>query len=90
MGHVPAALVLAALAGCGGDQVREVDKSAPAMEGYRHIEDLYIVDCLLPGEVRQMGKMTKLSPRKPTKLPGTAASGVASTWPTAGPTIVRP
>lgn len=58
---------LAALAGCGAGQVRPVDSSAPAMEGYHNVDDLYIVDCLLPGQVRQMGKMTYLSPRKPIK-----------------------
>ncbi len=61
------ALIAAALAGCGGGQVREADSSAPEMEGYRHVEDMYVVDCLLPGEVRQMGEMTYLSPRKPVK-----------------------
>jgi uncharacterized caspase-like protein len=60
------ALIAATLAGCGG-QVREVESSAPEMEGYRHVEDMYVVDCLLPGEVRQMGKTTYLSPRKPVK-----------------------
>lgn len=60
------ALIVATLAGCGG-QVREVDSSAPEMEGYRHVEDMYVVDCLLPGEVRQMGRSTYLSPRKPVK-----------------------
>jgi hypothetical protein len=29
-------------------------------------EDLEIVDCLLPGQVRQLGAMTYLSPRRPT------------------------
>lgn len=60
------ALIVTTLAGCGG-QVREVDPSAPEMEGYRHVEDMYVVDCLLPGEVRQMGRSTYLSPRKPVK-----------------------
>ncbi|MGI1679495.1 MAG: caspase family protein [Cellvibrionaceae bacterium] len=30
-------------------------------------EDLYIVDCLLPGQVRKLGSMTYLSPRRPTR-----------------------
>ncbi len=37
------------------------------MEGFQAVEDYYIVDCLLPGEVRQMGRMTYLSPRIPTR-----------------------
>lgn len=60
-------LLTAAIIGCGGGQVRDLDASAPAMEGYQHVEDLYVVDCLLPGEVRQMGNSTYLSPRKPIK-----------------------
>ncbi|MDZ7687081.1 MAG: hypothetical protein U5O39_20750 [Gammaproteobacteria bacterium] len=60
-------VLTAAVIGCAGGQVRDLDPTAPAMEGYRHVEDLYVVDCLLPGEVRQMGEMTYLSPRKPIK-----------------------
>ncbi len=29
--------------------------------------DLYVVDCLLPGQVRRLGAMTYLSPRRPTR-----------------------
>jgi len=58
---------LTALAACGTGQVRPVDNASPATEGYHNVDDLYIVDCLLPGQVRQMGKMTYLSPRKPIK-----------------------
>lgn len=59
-----AAFLVACAAGTG---VRQPDDSSAAMEGYRHVEDLYIVDCLLPGQVRQMGKMTYLTPRRPIK-----------------------
>lgn len=33
----------------------------------RSAEDLIIVDCLLPGQVRKLGSMTYLTPRRPTK-----------------------
>lgn len=31
------------------------------------VQDLYIVDCLLPGQVRQLGNSTYLTPRRPTR-----------------------
>jgi len=31
------------------------------------VADLYVVDCLLPGQVRQLGMRTYLTPRRPTK-----------------------
>lgn len=55
------------LAGCPSGQIRSVDEEAVEMEGFDPIEDLYIVDCLLPGEVRRMGQMTYLSPRIPSR-----------------------
>ncbi len=39
---------------------------AAATIGIVRREDLEIVDCLLPGQVRQLGNMTYLSPRRPT------------------------
>ena len=45
--------------------------SAPAenkaTEGMVARQDLEIVECLLPGEVRQLGQMTYLAPRRPTR-----------------------
>ena len=38
------------------------------MEGFREMSDLYIVDCLLPGEVRRMGKAVYMSPRRPARM----------------------
>ena len=38
-----------------------------ATEGRTDVSDLYIVDCLLPGQVRQVGGRTYLSPRRPTR-----------------------
>lgn len=38
-----------------------------AVEGLTKVEDLHVVDCLLPGQVRRLGKQTYLSSRRPTK-----------------------
>jgi len=38
-----------------------------AFEGQVAIADLQIVDCLLPGQVRQLGRRTFLSPRRPIR-----------------------
>lgn len=38
-----------------------------AQEGYETTEDLYIVDCLLPGQVRNLGSMKYVAPRRPVK-----------------------
>lgn len=59
----PLALSLALLAGCGAtNPAKEV--SGTSKEGYESLEDLYIVDCLLPGQVRRLGSMQYLSPRR--------------------------
>lgn len=56
------------LAACAaGTSIKDADPSSRTLEGYRHVDDLYVVDCLLPGEVRQMGQMTYLTPRRPIK-----------------------
>lgn len=52
----------AALSGC--NQTAAVKDDGQAAEGYRALEDLYIVDCLLPGQVRRLGSMSYLSPRR--------------------------
>ncbi len=61
---VPLLLVLAS---CADQQVRPLDSSSPEMAGFREMSDLYVVDCLLPGEVRRMGKAMYLSPRRPIR-----------------------
>ena len=38
-----------------------------AMEGFRDVQDLYVVDCLLPGQVRRLGGATYLTPRRPIR-----------------------
>lgn len=40
--------------------------SIPIPEEAR-VQDLYIVDCLLPGQVRQLGNSTYMTPRRPTR-----------------------
>ena len=37
----------------------------PAVPEGAKVQDLYIVDCLLPGQVRQLGNATYLTPRRP-------------------------
>lgn len=49
-------------------QVRDADESSVEMEGFDAVDDYYVVDCLLPGEVRRMGRSTYLSPRIPARL----------------------
>ncbi len=39
--------------------------SESALEGRTSLADLYVVDCLLPGQVRQLGSRTYLTPRRP-------------------------
>jgi len=41
-------------------------KAAAPSQGVLRREDLEIVDCLLPGQVRQLGNMSYLTPRRPT------------------------
>ncbi|MGB5620424.1 MAG: hypothetical protein WBM78_26525 [Desulfobacterales bacterium] len=40
---------------------------APSELATSDAEDLLVVDCLLPGRVRKMGRMATLSPRRPIK-----------------------
>jgi uncharacterized protein len=54
--------VLIATAGVAGD-----DKADKAREGMTKRQDLEIVDCLLPGQVRQLGQMTYVSQRRPVR-----------------------
>lgn len=49
-------------AGDQADQAQNLPAPTP-----RSAEDLLIVDCLLPGQVRKLGPMTFLTPRRPMK-----------------------
>lgn len=62
-----AAMILAAAtAGVAMDGARAAGDSH-ARQGMTERQDLEIVDCLLPGQVRRLGTMTYLSPRRPTR-----------------------
>jgi uncharacterized caspase-like protein len=58
------ALTVAALAGCNATTSTKSGAQGKAQEGYESLDDLYIVDCLLPGQVRRLGSMSYLSPRR--------------------------
>ncbi len=48
---------------CAGRQ--STSSNDRAREGQVAIADLYVVDCALPGQVRQLGNRTYLTPRRP-------------------------
>lgn len=56
---------LGVLASC--NQSTATKEEASAKEGYQDLEDLYIVDCLLPGQVRSLGTMKYVAPRRPIR-----------------------
>jgi uncharacterized caspase-like protein len=58
------ALTIAALVGCNSSTSTKAGGETKAAEGYESLDDLYIVDCLLPGQVRRLGSMQYLSPRR--------------------------
>ena len=43
------------------------EDAAAATEGITDVADLFVVDCLLPGQVRTVGGRTYLTPRRPTR-----------------------
>ena len=57
-----AAAASALLAACAGGPSGSIEIPEGAA-----VADLYIVDCLLPGQVRQLGNSTYLTPRRPTR-----------------------
>lgn len=57
--------VLSMLTSC--NQTAATKDNSNAQEGYQALEDLYIVDCLLPGQVRNLGTMKYLAPRRPVR-----------------------
>ena len=57
-----AGAVFFALTGCAGG-----GSPAPTVPDNAGVDDLYIVDCLLPGQVRRLGNNTYLTPRRPTR-----------------------
>lgn len=63
-GHLVAPLVAATVFACSGVLARDADK---AREGMVTRSDLEIVECLLPGQARQLGGMSYLGPRRPVR-----------------------
>jgi TPR repeat protein/uncharacterized caspase-like protein len=62
-------MFLAVLIGCQTATVSDQDY-ARAMEGYnpQDTDKLFVVDCLLPGQIRKLGsQITYISPRRPVK-----------------------
>jgi len=45
----------------------EQHSSAPSAPPAGRAEDLFVVDCLLPGQIRKLGRMTFLTSRRPVK-----------------------
>lgn len=58
--------MMIALSSCGGTPSKDLAESN-SLEGYTALDDLYIVDCLLPGQLMRLGNMNYLAPRKPVK-----------------------
>ncbi len=66
------ALFILSIYGCASNPGKGDAQAVLAEAGSLKVGDLMVVDCLLPGQVRQMGsRLTYLSPRRPIK---TAAS----------------
>lgn len=61
------ALLIAGLAACNQTAATKDGGESNAQEGYTDVDDLYIVDCLLPGQVRNLGTMKYLSARRPIR-----------------------
>ncbi len=53
------------LGGCNQSTPTKPDESAS--EGFTEVSDLYVVDCLLPGQVRSLGGAKFLSARRPIR-----------------------
>lgn len=59
--------VLLAAPGGFAQQVRDFSADSIEAEGFSEFDDFYVVDCLLPGEVRRMGRTMFMSPRRPVR-----------------------
>jgi len=61
-------LVLVVSAGCQSTGSLDIVESGFVPAGAVHAEDLLVVDCLLPGQVRKLGRsQVYMTPRRPTK-----------------------
>ncbi|HEY7771929.1 MAG TPA: caspase family protein [Marinagarivorans sp.] len=54
-----------ALSACGSGNVKDLNTTAT--EGFKNKEDLYVVDCKLPGQMMRLGNMQYLAPRRATR-----------------------
>ncbi|WP_242518863.1 MULTISPECIES: tetratricopeptide repeat protein [Thiorhodovibrio] len=64
---VVAAVLLFAL-GCESNPEQGAGMVQPGVSSFQRIDDLVLVDCLLPGQIRQLGsRMTYLAPRRRVK-----------------------
>ena len=54
-----------ALTACGSGNVKDINTTAT--EGFKNKEDLYVVDCKLPGQMMRLGNMQYLAPRRATR-----------------------
>src|SRR5262245_65202737 len=65
------ATFLLVLSGCAAStpsvETPEQRAVAPGTSMPGRAEELFVVDCLLPGQVRKLGRMTFLTPRRPIK-----------------------
>jgi uncharacterized caspase-like protein/regulator of replication initiation timing len=62
---LPATILLAAMSVARAQAPS--DNSGAALEGFSAVEALQIVDCLLPGQVRGLGRRAYLTPRRPAR-----------------------
>ena len=75
------------LSGCGNDKKR---LAARQKEGHKELDDLYMVDCLLPNQVRRLGNTSYLPRAKPLKPPPPiAAFAAVNMWITTAPIIAQ-
>lgn len=61
------ALLCIGLVGCNQTTATKASDQVSAQEGFAEVDDLYIVDCLLPGQVRSLGATKFLAPRRPIR-----------------------
>lgn len=59
--------LLCSLFACGQTTPAKEGGADNSKEGFQTTQDLYIVDCLLPGQVRRLGNMSYVSPRRPIR-----------------------
>jgi hypothetical protein len=61
---IAALLLISIIPACISADDTEGDRG---MEGFAAVAELHVVDCLLPGQVRNVGQRTYLTPRRPIR-----------------------